>query len=316
VLLAAVPCAAQVANGFPLQDAAVPSREIVSGGVPRDGILALVDPQRWSGEQANRWLSEDDRVVGVLLYGSAVAYPLRVLNRHEIVNDVVGGKPIAVTYCPLCRSAIVFDGEIAGQRRILGVSGLLYQSDVLMFDRATDSLISQLLRKGITGPLKNVPLRVLPARHTTWERWYADHPTTAVLSRDVAAIDYGSDPYATYHHSGLTWFKVRNVDRSRKAKSFAYALTSADRTILVVELDLVEQADGEPLVFRLPDDSRASFDPEALELSVNRNRWRLIPAYWFALSAFFPDAERWGPTELEAAVLAATGGLEFSPPGG
>ena len=302
IALGALSVRAQVANGFDLTEASVPMREIRSGGVPRDGIPALTDPARWSGEQADRWLDDDARILGVVFGGVAMAYPLNVLTRHEVINDVVGGQPIAVTYCPLCRSAVVFDGEVEGERRIFGVSGLLYRSDLLMFDRATGSLVSQLLLQGITGPLRDMPMRTLPTRHTSWERWYADHPQTRVLSRDVMPIDYGFDPYATYHRSGTTMFPVRGSDRSRRAKSFAYALLSSERTVLIVEQDLIERADGQTLTFQMPDAGPATFDPEAGELRVDPSRWRLIPGYWFALTAFFPDADRWDALRLEQAI--------------
>ena len=121
-------------NGFALTNPQVPIAEIRSGGPPRDGIPAIDQPVFVAGNSA-RFLRDDDLVVSFSEGGETRAYPLRILVWHEIVNDTVGGRPVAVTYCPLCGTAMVFDRRVGDRTLSFGVSGLLYQSDVLMYDR-------------------------------------------------------------------------------------------------------------------------------------------------------------------------------------
>ena len=308
-LAAIAPAYTRVANGFDLSDSLVPAREIRAGGPPRDGIPALTDPPRLSAEEADAWLRDDDRVMGLVLGGEAVTYPVRILNWHEIVNDVVGGKPVAVTYCPLCGSGVVFDARVGGRRTIFGVSGLLYNSDVLLFDRATESLISQLMMKAISGPLRGTELATIPVVITTWEAWRRRHPDTEVLSYQLPyGRDYGTDPYNRYHRSGATLFPVRGADRSRGAKEWAYLVLAGEKKLLVAEADLREVVKSGSRRFTIADGIVLHYDPEARELRAldgSAGSWMVIPGYWFALTAFHPHADRVELEDLEQAATAA-----------
>ncbi|MCK5440086.1 MAG: DUF3179 domain-containing protein, partial [Gemmatimonadetes bacterium] len=156
----------------------------MSGGPPRDGIPALMSPAfELAGEV--EWLRPQDRLLALERDGEAKAYPLRILNWHEIVNDDVGGEPIVVTYCPLCGTGMAFDPHVGDQRLDFGVSGLLYNSDVLMYDRQTESLWSQIEREAVTGTLRGERLELKPLIHTTWAHWREQHPNGLVLSRDT-----------------------------------------------------------------------------------------------------------------------------------
>lgn len=127
------------ATSFDLTKHSVPLDQIVDGGPGKDGIPALLAPRFVSAEEAT-FLQDADRVLGLTQGAEAKAYPIKILNWHEIVNDVVGGKPVVVTYCPLCGTGIAFDANVRGSRHTFGVSGLLYQSDLLMYDHQTESL--------------------------------------------------------------------------------------------------------------------------------------------------------------------------------
>ncbi len=176
----------------------IPLNEIRGGGPPRDGIPALLNPEMVSAAEANRWLSKNDRVLGVFLNGEARAYPIRILNWHELVNDEIGGEPILVSWCPLCGSAVVYDPRVEGRRLTFGVSGLLWQRNLLMYDRETGSLWSQLLSEAVTGPLAGARLKVLSARHATWAEWKKAYPETRVLSQRTGhPRNYREDPYAS-----------------------------------------------------------------------------------------------------------------------
>ena len=200
--------AAPVKNGFDLENAAIPPEEILQGGPPRDGIPAIHSPKFLPAEQAD-FLNPDDRVLALTLHGEAHAYPVRILDWHEIVNDKIGETSFAVTYCPLCGSGVVFRAEAGGKKLSFGVSGLLYKSDVLLYDRESESLWSQLLRRAVAGPLKGAGLESIPAVHTTWRDWKKRRPDTKVLSTETGhKRDYARSPYGDYDSSRALYFPV------------------------------------------------------------------------------------------------------------
>lgn len=209
-LSALEPARAETLNGFDVSGASIPASQIRQGGPPRDGIPAIDNPSFDTADEAD-WLNPGDRVLGLSIDGDARAYPVAILNWHEIVNDDVAGQPVVVTFCPLCNTGMVFDANIDGVARSFGVSGLLYESDVLLYDRETDSLWSQILSAAVTGPEQGTQLTALPTKHTTWQAWRDAHPTTRVLSRETGfRRDYLRNPYAGYEQSPTTLFPVSN----------------------------------------------------------------------------------------------------------
>lgn len=186
--------------GFDLRAAVVDVREIRSGGPPKDGIPALSNPDFVKATVAD-YLAGKDRVIGVVIGEEARAYPLAILNYHEIVNDTIGKTPISVTYCPLCDSAAVYDRRTPLGEREFGVSGLLFNSNVLMYDRGgkPESLWSQVRTSGISGPGADRRLTSVPCELTTWESWRSRHPDTLVLSTKTGyQRDYRRSPYESY----------------------------------------------------------------------------------------------------------------------
>jgi Protein of unknown function (DUF3179) len=170
--------------------------QIESGGPPKNGIPALDRPAFVSASEADRTLKAEDIILGVQFGGVAKAYPVRILNWHEVVNDDVGEQPVLISWCPLCGSGVVYDPLVEAQRYTFGVSGLLHQQNLLLFDRGTESLWSQLRAQAITGPLAGTSLRLLPVSTTTWRSWKAEHPQTLVLSFQTGyKRDYARDPY-------------------------------------------------------------------------------------------------------------------------
>jgi hypothetical protein len=138
-------------NGFDLTDALVPGNEVHSGGPPRDGIPAI-DKPRFVTATAASFLKGDERVLGIRHNGVSKAYPITILSWHEIVNDRFAGDPVAISYCPLCGTGIAYRARADDQALTFGVSGLLYNSDMLLYDRNTGSLWSQIMRQAISGP--------------------------------------------------------------------------------------------------------------------------------------------------------------------
>lgn len=180
-----------------LEQAKVPLAEIRSGGVPRDGIPPIDEPKTVPVEEAK--LRPKEPVIQLEIGDEARAYPLRVLMWHEIANDVVGGRPVAVTYCPLCNAAIVFDRRIGNRKLDFGTSGMLRKSDLVMYDRQTESLWQQFIGQAIVGELAGTTLDVLPSRIVSWSKFSSAHPDGRVLvPKDPSARPYGRNPYEGY----------------------------------------------------------------------------------------------------------------------
>jgi len=195
-------------NGFTLHPTIINTNAIFSGGPPKDGIPSINNPVFHTAE-SDTFLHEDDRILGLVIGDTAKAYPVRILNWHEIVNDTFGSTPVAITYCPLCGTGAAFHAEIAGSKLEFGVSGLLYNSDVLLYDRQTESLWSQIRAEGVTGAFAGTALQQLPLVHTSWKSWKTNNPNTRVLSDDTGFLrDYSRNPYAGYDTSEKLYFPV------------------------------------------------------------------------------------------------------------
>src|ERR671935_2655468 len=196
-------------------------RYLVASASP-ESIPAIVRPRFDSPRVASRVLRTTDFVIGVSIGGDARAYPVKPLALHEVVNDVVGGRPIVVTWCPLCSSALVFDRRVGGETLTFGVSGFLYQANQVLYDLETRSLWSQLAEGALTGAMRGHKLALLPAVEQTWSVWRAAHRTTRVLSirRDRFASRFlhpytyfdsrgeesSDDPYAGYVQKVTLYF--------------------------------------------------------------------------------------------------------------
>ena len=180
-----------------------PYNRIESGGVPKDGIPALTDPVRVSaGSSEADYLRDVDLVMGVVINGEAVAYPHNIGWHHEIVNDVVGGQPIVVSFCPLTGTGLVFNGLGAdGSRLTCGVSGLLFNNNLIMYDRRDDkTLYPQMIHKGINELWLNQELELLPVVETTWRMWKQLYPETQVVGGFTGI--FGPGQYTLYPYGG------------------------------------------------------------------------------------------------------------------
>ena len=209
ILIAALPLSGGTALATPdrwagewpqtdFTQASVGFGEILSGGPPKDGIPSIDKPQFVAVSDAAD-LSATEPVVGFSVNGDARAYPLRILTWHEIVNDTVGGIPVAVTYCPLCNSAIVFERTVDGEVTTFGTTGKLRNSDLVMYDRATESWWQQFLGEAIVGERTGTRLKILPARLESWERFAARFPDGQVLIPNNPGMrPYGANPYVGY----------------------------------------------------------------------------------------------------------------------
>lgn len=302
MLVASLPSfgSADVINGFDLRDLDVDRSLVRSGGPPRDGIPSIDDPVFQGSAGADAWLRDDDRVLGLTRGGDVRAYPIRILNWHEIVNDRVDGEPLLVTWCPLCGSGVAYDPRVPRHvdGLVFGVSGLLFNSDVLLYDRTTESLWSQLEHRAVSGPLRGTVLETLFLRDTTWADWRARHPDTKVLARPRfpdgrLRAEYGRNPYAGYVLDRNLMFPVGARDRRFHPKEEVFGLV-VDGTAVAWPFSELERMKTPRQDAVAGHDVLLHFDPE------HRSAWAtdmdgapLVgqQALWFAWYAFHPGTE-------------------------
>ena len=226
--------------------------EIISGGVGRDGIPPIDNPAFKSIADASTWLQPQSPVIALGLNGDSRAYPLAILTRHEIVNDVVGDVPVAVTFCPLCNSAVVFESTVDDRVLRFGVSGLLRNSDLIMWDDATQSWWQQFTGEGIVGVHTGRALRMLPSQVVGFGAFAEQFPDGVVLSRNGRS--YGSNPYAGYNSSEQPFLFRGEVDNRLLATervlgglirgdAVAYPFSILEQAIVIND-----EVGGEPVV--------------------------------------------------------------------
>lgn len=281
-------------NGFDLAGSLVPEEEIHLGGPPRDGIPSIDRPVFVRAGDAD-FLADADRILGLVRGGRVKAYPIAIMNWHEVVNDRLGGESVAITYCPLCGTGVAFVSNRDGRQLSFGVSGLLYNSDVLLYDRETESLWSQLRMQAVAGPLKGERLTALPLTHTSWRAWRQAHPETLVLSTETGFDrDYRRDPYTGYAENSDLYFPVSAKSRRYHAKERvlgvemdgrfkAYPFAELSRT---GQREIRDTFAGRPLRIRFDQSAESArvFDEDGTELAA-------VTGFWFAWYAFHPTTE-------------------------
>ncbi|MBI2233293.1 MAG: DUF3179 domain-containing protein [Candidatus Aenigmarchaeota archaeon] len=304
--------------------ASVNPAEILSGGPPKDGIPSIDSPKFENVAEADKWLNDDDLVLGLSFNGAVKAYPHRILNWHEIVNDFANNTPIAVTYCPLCRTGIVYERIINGETVEFGTSGKLYKSDLVMYDRKTETYWSQVLGQGIKGDLAGVKLKAIPVDTVRWKDWRAQHPDTLVLSRDTGFPTYLTtgrydivDLYGT-DRPGFSGIGVSFTDTRLPSNSIVYGIVingkakayeeQAIKSAVAINdnvggqkvLVLWDQSLATGRIYHSPgdfsikngiltDSSGKIWTIEELDRVLARVD--SFPHFWFAWAAFYPDTK-------------------------
>ena len=194
-------------QGFELSNCTIPTDRIIDGGVGRDGIPSLQTPSMTSPDQAN-YLADSSRVIGLTLNGRTIAIPHNILWWHEVANLDVGGQKVAVTYCPLTGSSLAFDRSAIGGSTY-GVSGLLFNNNLVMFDRSTnESLWPQMNRQANCGPSNGTDLSMISVVEMRWDAWQSLHPDTDVLSNDTGFN-------RNYRPSGYPYGDYERIDNDR-----------------------------------------------------------------------------------------------------
>jgi hypothetical protein len=236
------------------------AESVVSGGPGKDGIPSIDRPHFVPASQA-RFLRGEDVVFGIAAAGDVRAYPQLILVWHEIVNDAISGRPVSVTYCPLTGSVVAFHGRARGRPLEFGTTGNLVNSNLLMYDRVSDSEWPQLLGQAISGSQKGAPLEETPLVWTTWHRWRRTHPDTRVLSTKTGfSRSYGDDPYGSYtplggyYQGGGPIFPVLEESARFDAKEVVVGVKAGEARLAVLKRRIREsrvlplQAGSTPLV--------------------------------------------------------------------
>lgn len=282
------------ANGFVLDNLLVAADEIYQAGAPRDGIPAINRPRFLTAVEAG-YLKETEYVIGVERNGIAKAYPVRILSQHEVVNDRFDEETVVVTYSVLCNSGMAFSAEIGGKRTTFGVSGLLFNSGLVLYDRKTESLWPQIRKQAVSGEASGKEIVQLPSTHTTWADWKAKHPQTLVLSSKTGFDrDYSRLPGKSFEKPGRLIFPVSETNK----------ILPLRERVIGIEVDGRYRAYPFGLI-RGDDDGLIAENFNGLDLSLHYNReansayitdaeGNQLPAttmYWFAWYAFHPDTE-------------------------
>lgn len=273
---------------------------IMSGGPPRDGIPSIDEPAFLPVDQASG-LDDKEPVMSVVINGEARAYPLRVMIWHEIVNDTLGGRAIAVTYCPLCNAAIVFDRTVKGSETTFGTTGKLRNSDLVMYDRETDSWWQQFTGEAIAGSRVGTELEVIPSRLEAWETFRARHPDGEVLTPNNPDFrDYGRNPYAGYDTSGVPFLYRGPMPEGILPLSYVVVVREAPAPVAVsldrvrrdgaIELENGTTVTWAPGVRSALDDSAIAEGRETGSITVTRDGEDVAHELTFAfvVEAFLP----------------------------
>ena len=189
---------------------------LVSGGPPKDGIPSLDNPEFVQFDESDKWIADEEPVIAFRHEGISRAYPLQIMIWHEIVNDWFNDTPVLITFCPLCYSAIVFDRRIDGKVHDFGVSGFLRHSDMIMFDRKTESLWQQFTGEAVVGEYTGMDLKVLPSQIISYKQFKDAYPDGKVLSKDTGHDrPYGQNPYTGYDDVDNTPFLMGEIEDDR-----------------------------------------------------------------------------------------------------
>lgn len=273
--------------GFGADDIDAEIDAVFQGCSHRDCIPSIDQPEFLKTPEVN-YLDNDDIVLSLTQENITRAYPTRILDRHEIVNDTFGDTPVAVTYCPLCGSGLAFVRIIDGEEVQIGVSGLLHNNDLIMYDRKTESLWQQITGQAIAGPKRGSTLQSLPLTMSLWSDWKAANPGAEVLALPAGQQEYVKKTYGDYDSSDRLLFPIAKRDARLHVKNVIYGVEIEGLSIAVEAEWLKERGDwehdlnGKSLRLEVNDSGGVTGSYEGNPVSVHR-------MYWFAWYSFHPD---------------------------
>lgn len=276
----------------------VDPKKLTDGGPPKDGVPSVDKPKFDNTSEGWGSLKAEDVVFGMVYKGQSRAYPQRILTWHEIVNDIIAGDPILITYDPLSHTALAFERKVNGIEVEFGVSGKLYNSNLVMYSRTnekipTESLWTQVGGKAIVGDLTDSKLKQLTLDTVSWRNWVKEHPDTKVLSRETgSARDYSSDPYKDYYIRAGVFAPLENEDKRLFEKTIVFGIEVKGKSKVYPEEELKKRP-------KFTDD----FAGKKLQITRNNDGSvriknltddaEIIPtiSFWFSWAAFHPNSE-------------------------
>ncbi|MGH2921782.1 MAG: DUF3179 domain-containing protein [Gaiellaceae bacterium] len=285
----------------------VPLAEFLSGGPRKDGIPPIDSPRFLPAGEVD-FVRPDEPVIELIVNGHARAYPIQILIWHEIVNDTIAGAPVAVTFCPLCNTALVFDRRVGGDVLDFGTTGKLRHSDLVMYDRQTESWWQQFGGKALVGKYAGTRLDRLPARIVAWREFAMQHRKAPVLSRATGHDrPYGSNPYEGYDDvDSSPLFPVANEDDERLPPKERVVFIERGEDAVVVPYSVLERRHavrvvvaGERLIVRFRRGPVSALDAPAIadgrrvgaaEVLRGGRLVEFEEPFWFVVAAFRPDA--------------------------
>lgn len=266
-------------------DSDVPFDSLMQACPARDCIPSIDQPVFVPTAEVD-YLREDDLVLTLTYNGMTRAYPARILDHHEIVNDMFGPDPVAITYCPLCGSGLAFDRRQGGQVLDFGVSALLHNSDLVMYDRQTESLWQQITGEAFAGKSRGGRLRTLPLSMVTWNEWLQQYPDAQVLTVDGIQSDrYQKDAYAEYAESERLYMPVSATDARLHPKRVIYGMEIGESALAIDAGWLVKQGhwsnefEGKKLLISLQPGGEVAASLDGEPVTIHR-------MYWFAWFSF------------------------------
>jgi hypothetical protein len=265
--------------------------KILSGGPPKDGIPSIDNPKFVPLSAADRWIEDNELVLAIIYKGVKRVYPLQILVWHEIVNDTIAGDPILITYCPLCGSGIAYRRSFDGEAVEFGTTGKLYNSNLVMYDRKTDTWWTQIDGKAIVGELTGQELTEISIDTVSWREWKKVHPDSEVLSQDTGfSRNYGRDPYGSYYEDSYLMFPIEHDDQRIHPKTVIFGIEVKGVYKAYKEQDLIQKGTFEDRVAGVT--VGISRDAAGIVTFTDLDSGREIVKerdFWFAWYSFHPD---------------------------
>ncbi|MCK5660024.1 MAG: DUF3179 domain-containing protein [Methanosarcinales archaeon] len=267
--------------------------KIQSGGPPMDGIPSIDNPKFVTPKEANEWIQDNELVLVITYKNVTRVYPLQILVWHEIVNDFIADDPVLITYCPLCGSGIAYERVINGETVEFGTSGKLYNSNLVMYDRKTNSYWTQIDGLAIVGELTGTSLTPISIDTVVWRDWKRTHSDYEVLSQDTGfRRAYGTDPYGNYYEDSYLFFPVENEDERIHPKTVIFGIEvdgsyRAYREDDLKELKVIDDTiNGVSIIVERDDAGIVSITNVETGAEIVKER-----DFWFAWYAFHPETD-------------------------
>lgn len=271
----------------------VDPEKILSGGPPKDGIPSIDFPRFVSATEADEWIEDNELILALIYKDVKRVYPLQIMTWHEIVNDTIAGDPVLITYCPLCGSGIAYERKINNEEVEFGTSGKLYNSNLVMYDRKTDSYWTQIFGQAIVGELTGMQLKEISIDTVVWRDWKKAHPDSEVLSQDTGFNrNYGNDPYGNYYEDSFLFFPVEEESNRLHNKDVIFGIEVNGVFKAYREDDLKKAGEIEDEVGEVK--IKVTRDNAGIVKIINQDNGEEIVKerdFWFAWYAFHPDTE-------------------------